>query len=576
VSCAPTTSHDGAASRGRACGSGVKPVSRVFAMAHADLLERTRRYAYLVTLLFTIYAAWSFLPPRTSHYVTLQMGGHRGVYNSAWVGTVVAIMASVFLSLAGFYIAKGSIERDRDSGVGQILAATPLRRIDYVLAKFVSHFLLLASMVGVLALVAFAMQWLRAESRAIVPLALLAPFALITLPVMALTAAITVVFEVVPGLRGGLGNFVYFFFWLFMLIGSSVGGRMHANPIDPLATSYVIRDMQATCALAFPSYVPERDAYSLGFNFQERAQHATTFLWHGYAWNAASVALRLGWVVAAAALASLASLYFDRFDDMRAKTTKSKRGKGSVKHAARAPEMAPAAAADGATHDGATATGVLAHASVVPAAGLTPPILSFRFLPMLRAELAILLKGQSRWWYAIAAVILVLSLTIPLAGVRAVVLPIAWIWPVLIWSPMGSRERRAGTDAVLFSAARPLRRQLPAAYLAGVALALLMGAGVAVRLMIAGDAGALLGFGAGALFIPGFALCAGIWSGGGKLFEILYLLLWYAGPLNHTAELDFMGSTTAGVSAGVPYVFLGVTAVLLVLACVGRARQLRG
>jgi hypothetical protein len=570
--------HEHAASRARALGSVLKPVSRVFALAHADFLERTRRYAYLVTLLITLYAAWSFLPPRTSHYVTLQMGGHRGIYNSAWVGTVVAIMSSVFLSLAGFYIAKGSIERDRSSGVGQILAATPLRRIDYALAKFVSHFLVLASMVGVLALGALVMQWLRAESRAIVPLALLAPFVLITLPMMALTAAITVVFEFVPGLRGGLGNVVYFFFWLFLLLGSSVGGRMHASPIDPLATSYVIRDMQATCALAFPSYVPERDAYSLGFNFQQRAQHATTFLWRGYAWNAAAVAARLGWVVAAAALAALASLLFDRFDDSRAKAAKSKRVKGRAKGAALMSETAPAEVetAPGAAHDGAPAMGSPSRTSVVPAAALTPPILSFRFLPMLRAELAILLKGQSRWWYVIAALLLVLSLTVPLAGVRAVVLPIAWIWPVLIWSGMGSRERRAGTDAVLFSAARPMRRQLPAAYLAGVVLALLIGAGVAVRLIIAGDLGALVGWSAGALFIPGFALCAGIWSGGGKLFEILYLLLWYLGPLNHTAELDYMGSTTAGVSAGVPYVFLGVTAVLLVLAGVGRARQLRG
>jgi hypothetical protein len=551
------------------------PVRRVLALAHADLLERTRRYAFLVTLVFTIYAAWSFLPPRTSHYVTLQMGGHRGIYNSAWVGAVVAIMASVFLSLAGFYIAKGSIERDRSSGVGQILAATPLRRIDYALAKFLSHFLLLASMVAVLALAALVMQWFRAESRAIVPLALLAPFVLITLPVMALTAAITVLFEVIPGLRGGLGNVVYFFFWLFMLIGSSVGGRMHASPIDPLATSYVIRDMQAHCATAFPSYVPERDTYSLGFNFQERAQHATTFEWRGYPWSAFSVALRLFWVAAAVAITALASRLFDRFDDSHARVAKAKRvPRGAERGVKRADDGTAAfvAAAPGAT----PMLDPDARAAIVHAADLTRSVRSFRFLPMLRAEMRILLKGRSRWWYAVALLLVVLSLTVPIAGVRAIVLPIAWLWPVLIWSEMGSRERRSGTDALLFSTARPIRRQLPAAYLAGVTLAVLIGAGVAIRFLFTGEIGALVGWGAGALFIPGFALCSGIWSGGGKLFEILYLLLWYIGPLNHTPELDFMGATGAGVAAGTPFVFLALTALLLVFAGLGRAAQVRG
>ena len=54
--------------------------------------------------------------------------GYRGVYNSAWIGVLMTICCSTFLSLAGFYIVKNSVQRDTDTRVGQILAATPMRK----------------------------------------------------------------------------------------------------------------------------------------------------------------------------------------------------------------------------------------------------------------------------------------------------------------------------------------------------------------------------------------------------------------------------------------------------------------
>ncbi|HEX3554932.1 MAG TPA: hypothetical protein VIA62_17040 [Thermoanaerobaculia bacterium] len=79
---------------------------------------------------------------------------------------------------------------------------------------------------------------------------------------------------------------------------------------------------------------------------------------------------------------------------------------------------------------------------------------------MLRAELRLLLKGQRWWWYAVAAGLIVAGFAVPEAG-RRIVLPLAWIWPLLLWSSLGAREARFATDGLVFSAARPLRRQLP-------------------------------------------------------------------------------------------------------------------
>jgi hypothetical protein len=137
----------------------------------------------------------------------------------------------------------------------------------------------------------------------------------------------------------------------------------------------------------------------------------------------------------------------------------------------------------------------------------------------------LLLQGQRWWWWAVALGLLIAGFAAPLDAARQFILPVAWIWPLLRWSELGGREARYGTGALVFSAARPLSRQLPAVWASGVLLAMITGGGVAVRLGLAGDWAGLGAWTVGALFIPTLALALGVWSGGGKLFEVVYLLL---------------------------------------------------
>ncbi len=158
----------------------------IYAIARADFLERVRRYSFLVTLFFAVSLGYATAKGK----ILLQLDEYRGVYTSGWIGTLVALTTACFVSLIGFYVVKNSVERDRSTGVGQILAATPLAKSTYAFGKLLSNFAVLSSMVGVLALAALAMQFLVAEDPRVDLWALLAPFLLMALPVMALTAAI--------------------------------------------------------------------------------------------------------------------------------------------------------------------------------------------------------------------------------------------------------------------------------------------------------------------------------------------------------------------------------------------------
>ena len=130
----------------------------LYHMVRADFLERVRRYSFLVTLAGALYLAYAVATEKISIVVG---DGYRGVYNSAWIGVLMSVTCSTFLSLAAFYIVKNAVQRDSDTRVGQILAATPMRKDFYTLAKTLSNFSVLACMVGILMLSAVAMQLIR-------------------------------------------------------------------------------------------------------------------------------------------------------------------------------------------------------------------------------------------------------------------------------------------------------------------------------------------------------------------------------------------------------------------------------
>lgn len=58
----------------------------------------------------------------------------------------------------GFYLVKGAVRRDYETGIGQIMATTPLSRPLYTLGKWASNFAVLGLMVLLLLLMGVVMQ----------------------------------------------------------------------------------------------------------------------------------------------------------------------------------------------------------------------------------------------------------------------------------------------------------------------------------------------------------------------------------------------------------------------------------
>ncbi|WP_327675121.1 hypothetical protein [Kitasatospora sp. NBC_00458] len=506
-----------------------------------DFRDRVRRPAYAVTLLAAVGLGLLAVPPADGHWVILALGQYRGEYNSAYVGTATALAGALWLTLGGFYVVRKGLGRDEETGVGRILAATPLRTADLLLAKFLGNLLVLGSMLGVLALTAPALQLVRGEDRAVDPIALLTPFLLLTLPLLAVTAAVAVFFETVPLLRGGLGNVAWFVFAPTLLIaGEAPGAPFGGLGLGPAAASL-------SDGLAARGVDLGGEEFSLGLTRVDPPLEP--FPWDGTAFGAGFLVQRLLLVLLAIGLAALPALWFHRYDPARGS------GGWADPGGRRAADAEPFPVAPGAPVTFPVAPAPLPRPATVGGSGGgsgrndSGRGFGRGFGRLLAGETRILLGEASRWWWPVAAVLALAGLAVPPETGTGALLPAAWVWPVLLWSRLGSRAAEYGLE-VLLGAYPAARARLLAEWASGVLLTALTGAGVLVRLVAAGDTAGAAAWAAGALFVPSLALALGVLSRTHRLFQALYLPLWYL-VVNQVAALDFMGAVRrAGQPAG--------------------------
>ena len=202
----------------------MQALRRFFAIVRADGRQRWRAPRLAVGLLILVALTWFCFPAADAHYRVLGLGHFRVAYSSAWVGMVVAMLMT-WLSLLGFFLVRGTLTRDIETRCWELLVATPLSRPGYLLAKWVSHLLVLVAIaLGMLAMATLALT-VRAPAAPIEPLQLLLPVLVLGLPALGICALCAVLFDLAPMLRRTLGNALYVVLWIGMLASGAVGGN---------------------------------------------------------------------------------------------------------------------------------------------------------------------------------------------------------------------------------------------------------------------------------------------------------------------------------------------------------------
>ena len=536
----------------------------VFHMMRADFLERARRTSFLVILGIALLAGYLYIPPADSTTLALALGPWRGVYNSAWIGVVFGILTVILLPLFGYFLIKNTIERDRITRVGQIIATTPISKLAYMLGKWLSNLATLTAMLVMFNLMALFMLFLRAEVREVDLWALSAPIWMMGFPVIALTAAVALWFESVPFLSGSFGNAVYFVAWLLFMDYVGLPGIWSYNigvlqpRADVLGLSYPLASLQQIGRAVDASF-------SGHFNFggAEFGTSLQIVQWMGMEWLGAFAAGRLPWLTVALGLAAAASIPFDRFDPSLGRAagpeTRMKRIWESI--------------LPGRMQSRAVTEPPFVSESRVILAPIKERLSYSRFGTLLVAEFKLMLKGQRWWWYAIAVAVSLLGLAGPPGG-KGVTAVLAMAWPVVAWSSLGMRETYHDTYKLIYSSTHSPLRQVFAPWLSGVLLGVIALAGVSLRAFGEGNTEYLPVYLVAVLFAPSLAFALGAWSGTSRLFEVIYLVWWFMGA-NGPRLFDFMQAQSEIPSPAQTAGYLVLAICLFILGLAKRIRQTR-
>lgn len=516
----------------------------LLALAVADFRERVRRPAFAMTLLATMIFAYLAAPPAAAGYALMQVGAFRGTYNSAYVGTLLAVMTGGWLAIAGFYVVKNTVSRDETTGVGQILAATPLTSRTYLFGKFLSNFLVLASMTGVIALMALVMLWTRGEASSLDLVALWLPFLLFPLSIVTLVAGAAVLFETVPRLRGGFGNVVWGVAASMLTIVSQAMMRFAPGlHVDPLGLTAVSDSMRPDVVAQHP----DADDVFLVIGLVTRSVQPDRFTWtSGLDLDAGLLLQRLVLIALGLAFALLPAAWFARFD-----TTRPSLAPRKARAVTRPPENATTVVANGAR----------------PTAGfrvrtMTPVKRGRPFVRQVIGELRVLLSRTPRLWLFGALALIVAGAVVPVMAATTILLAVAWLWPVLIWSRVGTQQYEHDLNPIVAATPAPLRRLL-AEWTAAALVTVVVGIGPLIRLAGIGDTAGVAAWVGGAVFIPTLALALGALSRSPRTFQATYLLLWIV-VFTGERHLDFMGvqRVDGGPAGPAPALVLGAAGVL--------------
>jgi hypothetical protein len=495
-------------------------IERIAAIVRADFLIRFRRLSTVIVFLLLSGFAYVWVPAPASGRTLMQINGARVLYNSAAIGMGTSMLASMFIGLFGFYVVSNAVRRDVNSRCGYVIASTTMRTGEYIVGKFLGNVVFLTTFISGYMAASMAMLLVRGEAP-LEQLIFTKQYAIVTPSTIVFISVTAIVFESIPWLSGRVGDVLYFFVYAASLglVASAMehGGGGVLRYFDFSSFGYLMEQSRETfhttsMSIGSSSFNPAKAPITIaGLNLA------------GDAW-----ATRLVSTITPIPLLLLARVFFHRFDParIRAAGAKGKRGWMRSVNALARPFARPLAAIP------------------VRGAAMTDAMMTFAITPF---------TGIALIGITIAA----------LASAKS--LPITFAIAAIFIADIASRDRRAGTTA-LISASPRLRENLVLWKLASSSIV----ATILLIVPIVRNPIVIIGI----LFIAAAATALGVISGNPKTFIVLFLTFWYlvVNDGGKTKLLDFAGFY--GTPAiGVMAMYAGIAiAFVIAAAIVHRAR----
>lgn len=511
-------------------------VHRLLAIVRADFLIRLRRPSTVVVFLLLSALPYLWIPNPSTGRALIQINGQRALYNSAAIGMATAVLGTMFIGLAGFYVISNALRRDVLSRCGYVIASTTMRGSEYIVGKFAGNVVFLSVfMLGFMA-TSMAMVLVRGEAP-LEPFVFAKQYLLLVPPAIVFVSAIAILFECTPLLRTKFGDVAYFFIWTALM--GAVATMMEKGVGTSWAPYFDVSGFGFL--LAQLKSVFNTSHMSIGSSTFDASKGAIIFpgLQGGMPW----ILPRIGSAIWPLSLLALARVFFHRFDPARVRAVPNEKSRRSW----------------------------------IGRLNLVSKPLARLFVRLGQAVVAG--SGRASLFRSAATDALTTIAAFPLASVAVVIfaiaalasdakslltglMPIAFAACAIAIADVASREKRAGTSALVF-AAPLLRAQFVWWKFASSLLLALAFLAVPVLRAITLQPSAALPLLIGIAFTCAAATALGIISANPKTFIVAFLSFWYIAAQDKGASpsLDFAG----WFGTATPMVLLAYSALTLAL-----------
>jgi len=463
----------------------------VGALLAADLRQRLRTPRFWLLVVGLAALMWWCFPAANADFLTVSVGDNmRGRYSSAWIGMIVALMYSASLSLIGFYLVRGTVVRDLDTKAWQLLVATTMSRTSYLLAKWLSHLAVFLLLMGAGLVVGLVAQWVRAEDLRVDLVELAKPVLVLTLPSLAMTAALAVWFDLVPWLRRSAGNVVFFVLWVALLsVGVSQADHRPGAELPLPGDLTGLQVAEHDLANAWPVQGKE-----LGLSVGTQALEGKAPVlkdWTHWEVNAADLRARGFWLALSLVVLLLAVPVLDRCAAHVARSQKTRSEGARLRLLER----------------------------------LLAPLQRTPFGTLVAAELRLVLRPRRWWWWLALLGTLGTQLFAP-AKAMAIAVIIAWMLVLDVFARLILRERETRTADLVFTAPGMRTRLLLVRAIVGIGLAWTLTLPALLRLAMLHPVAALATLVAG-VSLTLWGLACGALFRNGRMFEVVALMAAY-------------------------------------------------
>ena len=522
---------------------------RLAAVVRADFLIRLRRPSTVIVFLLLSALPYAWIPDVKTGRTLIEIGNQRALYNSAAIGMATAVLATMFIGMAGFYVVSNAVRRDILSRCGYVIASTTMRGSEYIAGKFAGNVVFLTVFTLGFMTTSMAMVIVRGEAP-LEPLLFAKQYLLLLPPSIVFVSVVAILFECTPMLRSKFGDVLYFFLWMgtmgtaAALIENNVGTSW-ARYIDLSGLGFLLEQLETE------------------FHTNNMSIGATTFdpskgvaVFPGLQWTPQWILPRIVATLWPLSLLFVARLFFHRFDPARVRAVPNEKSARSWigRLNALAKPIARIVVSLGQRLVPSSRSGSLLHSAA------TDALTTIAAFPL--ASLAVL-------GFAIAA------LATDAKSLLTGVMPIAFAACAIAIADIASRETRAGTTALVYAAPRLRTRFVAWKFASTMLLALAFLAAPLVRAIALRPSSALPLL-IGLAFTCAAATALGIVSSNPKTFIVLFLMFWYIATQDKGAnpQFDFAG----WYGTGTPMVMLayaGLALAFLAVAQLFHASELR-